>query len=134
MKNKQTDFGKSELPPLKRSNYTNSNHIQRIEKVFRQASDEPCVATYKTEKTMDFVRRNSCGDICRFCYDVNLKLIFFSYWKCALPILAYHFAWNFNIFFLIKLIAPQTHTHTLVNIETFCSEAQLKERANSFKF
>ncbi|XP_037036631.1 cytospin-A-like isoform X5 [Bradysia coprophila] len=59
-----SDFGKSDLHLLKRSNYANINGLQRIEKVVRQASDDPCVATYKSEKTLDFVRRSSCGDIC----------------------------------------------------------------------
>lgn len=50
--------------------------MQRLDKVVRQASDDPCVATYKNDKTLDFVRRNSCGDICRFFWFERLHNFF----------------------------------------------------------
>lgn len=65
----------------------NQNYHLNTGKVYRQASDEPSVTSILSQKSMDYVRRNSFGDLstffyifffCRYCFkiiDVRLAIL-----------------------------------------------------------
>lgn len=60
-------YGKTDTALLlNNNNNNNNNYNHHLGKLTKQTSDDPCVTSILSQKSMDYVRRNSYGDLSTF--------------------------------------------------------------------